>query len=117
MTHTKYAILLVSVLILAGCGPNIEVKPNDPVIVPTKQTVVIPREQLEDCDPLTKPDARAFQEDEIPVLVNIWRAIHSDCMKGKHALIETVKKAFNITSPDSVPSPVNNTSINQTNTK
>jgi PBP1b-binding outer membrane lipoprotein LpoB len=101
----KNAIIILA-LLLSACGSQSQdVKPNDPVLVQSKQTVVIPQEQLQDCAPLPPPESRDYSKKEMLDLMSQWWNIHVTCSLNNSSLIKTVKDAFNITDPAPVSVP------------
>lgn len=109
----KYLYLLF-IFALSACASTASVKPNDVVIVPTKETVTIPQEQLSDCDKMQLPELKAYSVSDTLKLIGIWLGSNSECRQNHHALAEVIKKAFNIKdvvpAVESPASAVNNVS-------
>lgn len=96
----RYLPLLLLAM-LTACATTQE--PHPVVLVPETQTVNIPDHLLQTCPPMPKLQAKAYTEGEMVDLLNQWITMSEACRAKQAILVTTVKQAFNIKSPSTVP--------------
>lgn len=96
-------ILFALLLLLSACDtmPK-KPEPHDPVIVPQKETIVIPKSLLEKCSDLTKLENHEYTEGQTVYAVQEWALTHKTCQAKHEKLAELVKNAFNIDAQGNV---------------
>lgn len=90
---------LIVLLALTGCA-SAPVVP-DQVLAPPVTTVVIPPQFLAPCKGLVQLDKATYNQGQVVDQVKTWSTDATECRKNHAALVDIVKKAFNIV--DSAP--------------
>lgn len=97
-----FMISCIMLLSASACDPKKpDYKPEDQVIVPRKDEVVISKFLLEDCPPLEPFDVREYTEGETLSHLNKWTTAYKLCATKHKKQSDLVRKAFNITENQS----------------
>ncbi|MNL10481.1 hypothetical protein D3C87_1312810 [compost metagenome] len=87
----KYAIPFL-LMLLTGCFETAPVRP----VVPEKETVNIPPEDLRRCPELPRMEERDYDQLDTATFLHSWISIYDVCSGRQERLSNIARKAFNL---------------------